>query len=251
MKDSETAHHILAKSVAKGDYAHRADRMLQAREDSIHSVYALAEKSGIPLVDIESIKLNPEVIKLIDEQLLTKHQVLPLFQRSNCLFIAISDPTKQSALDEIKSHTNMQTEAILVEADKLESFIKRAISASDINMHDLGDDIVDDRVPENNNFSANELAELSEDNEFSHYLETFSQEENLSTEDEEESTKEQLSPEEEFSHYLDELSGNEEFSPENETVFLDEKSQADDSIQEKSPQPPEIISKQSIEFNNI
>ncbi len=86
---------------------------------------AIAEEFDLPVVDIESIDLNPDTLKRIDEKLTRKHQALPIFERGNCLFIAMSDPTNQPALDEIKLHTKMDTEAVVVEEDKLAKVIER------------------------------------------------------------------------------------------------------------------------------
>lgn len=67
---------------------------------------ALSEEFGIPLIDLEYIELDPELIKLIDEKLLEKHKALPIFKRGNRLFVAVSDPTNLDALKEIQFHTN-------------------------------------------------------------------------------------------------------------------------------------------------
>ncbi|OQW90411.1 MAG: type IV-A pilus assembly ATPase PilB, partial [Thiotrichaceae bacterium IS1] len=95
---------------------------------------AIAEELSVPVVDIDSIVLNPETLKKIDDKLIRKHQVLPIFERGNCLFIAISDPTNQSTLDEIKFHTKMDIEAVVVEADKLAKVIERALEVFDTSM---------------------------------------------------------------------------------------------------------------------
>jgi len=100
---------------------------------------AASEEFGVPLVDIDSIELNPDTIKLIDEKLLKKHSSLPVFQRGNRLFVAVSDPTNLIALDEIKFHTRMHTEAILVEENKLTKIIERALEVYDTSISDLGD----------------------------------------------------------------------------------------------------------------
>jgi len=84
--------------------------------------------SSIPVVDIESIELNPELIKLFDQEFLEQHQVLPLFMRGECLFVAISDPTNSQLIDDIKAHTNKSIEIILAENDKLIAAIKLAIT---------------------------------------------------------------------------------------------------------------------------
>jgi type IV pilus assembly protein PilB len=104
---------------------------------------AAAEEFGVPLVDIESVNLNLETIKLIDQKLLEKHHALPIFSRGKRLFVAISDPTNIHALDEIKFHTKMHTEAILAEEDKLEKAIERALEVFDTSMKGLNEEIGD------------------------------------------------------------------------------------------------------------
>jgi len=61
-------------------------------------------------------------------------------KRGNRLFVAVSDPTNFQALDEIKFHTRLNTETILVEEDKLSNIIETALEAADTSMSDLLDD---------------------------------------------------------------------------------------------------------------
>ncbi len=104
-----------------------------------------AEEFGIPLLDIDSIDIDAEVTKLVDEKLIRQHHALPLFKRGNRLFVAVSDPTNLQALDEIKFHVGVSTEAILVEEGKLRSTIERAMAGADTSLADLsGDGDLDD-----------------------------------------------------------------------------------------------------------
>ncbi|MES9968096.1 MAG: type IV-A pilus assembly ATPase PilB, partial [Sedimenticola sp.] len=71
-------------------------------------------------------------------KLIRKHHVLPLFKRGNRLFLGVSDPTLQG-LDEIKFHTGLTTEAVVVEEHKLVTAIDKAMSAGEQAMSDLLD----------------------------------------------------------------------------------------------------------------
>jgi len=104
---------------------------------------AAAHEFGVPLLDIGAIELDPEVVRLVDEKLVRQHHGLPLFKRGNRLFIAVSDPTNLIALDEIKFHAGMNTEAVLVEEDKLNIVIEKAMSDSDTTLQDLDGDLDD------------------------------------------------------------------------------------------------------------
>lgn len=97
-----------------------------------------SEEFGSPVFDLQS--LNKEAIpqKLVDEKLIRKHQTLPIARRGNRLFLAVADPTDLHALDEIKFNTGINTEAILVEVDKLKVAIEKYLSAQE---EPLGDSL--------------------------------------------------------------------------------------------------------------
>jgi type IV pilus assembly protein PilB len=113
-----------------------ANRLGDARQIAI----AAAHEFGVPLLDLDAVDLDLDVVKLVDEKLLLKHRILPILQRGKRLFIAVCDPTNLQALDEIKFQTTLRIEAIVVEQDKLEQRVARAIEAVDTTMSDLGDD---------------------------------------------------------------------------------------------------------------
>ena len=100
---------------------------------------ANAVEFGMPLFDAAALDLNQAATKLVSEELINKHQALPLFKRGNRLFVGISDPTNTRALDEIKFAANLTVEPILVDEDKLRKTIDLALSASD-SMGDAMDD---------------------------------------------------------------------------------------------------------------
>ena len=113
-----------------------ANRLGDARQIAI----AAAHEFGVPLLDLDAVDLDLDVVKLVDEKLLLKHRILPILQRGKRLFIAVCDPTNLQALDEIKFQTTLRIEAIVVEQDKLEARVARAIEAVDTSMSNLGDD---------------------------------------------------------------------------------------------------------------
>lgn len=103
-----------------------------------------SEEFGVPLVDIDVINIEPDVAKLVNEKLIRQHKTMPLFKRGNRLFVAISDPTNLQALDEIKFHVGMTTEAILACDDRLSVFIEKHLAENDTSLSDLGDSDLDD-----------------------------------------------------------------------------------------------------------
>ena len=85
---------------------------------------------GVPMLDLNAVELDPDTVKLVSEKLMRQHRVLPLFKRGKRLYVGIGDPTDLPALDAIKFATNLATEAIVVEGDKLLKSIDAAQSAA-------------------------------------------------------------------------------------------------------------------------
>lgn len=104
---------------------------------------AASQEFGIPLLDIENIEIDNDIIKLVKEDLIRKHHTLPLFKRGKLLYLAVSDPVNLLALDEIKFAVGLNTEAILVEEDKLIKAIEESLSASDDVFGDMEEDELD------------------------------------------------------------------------------------------------------------
>lgn len=102
-----------------------------------------AKEFGVPLLDISAIDIDPEITKLVKENLIKKHHALPIFQRGKRMFIAVSDPTNLMALDEIKFAIGMGTEAVLVEEDKLQKAIDKALEAADTSFEMDDEDLED------------------------------------------------------------------------------------------------------------
>jgi len=100
--------------------------------------YASAE-FGVPFFDLSAVDKSSLPSNLVSEKLIRQHHALPLFKRGNRLFVALSDPTNFQALDDIKFHTRLSTETILVEEDKLITAIDSFLDAADTSMTDLLD----------------------------------------------------------------------------------------------------------------
>jgi len=101
---------------------------------------AASQEFGVPLLDINALELDPDITKLIKEDLIKKHHSLPIFKRGKRLNVAVSDPTNLQALDEIKFAVGMGTDAILVEEDKLAKAIDKALEAAEDGLGNMEDD---------------------------------------------------------------------------------------------------------------
>ena len=104
---------------------------------------AASHEFGVPLLDLDAIDVEIDVIRAVDQTLITKHRVLPLVRRGQRIFLGISDPTNLQAIDDIKFQTSLRIDPVVVEQDKLEDRITKAIEAVDTSMSSLEDDDFD------------------------------------------------------------------------------------------------------------
>jgi type IV pilus assembly protein PilB len=94
---------------------------------------------GMPVFDPASVDPAQSAIRLVKDDLVQKHGVLPLFKRGGRLYVGLSDPTNTHALDEIKFHTNLVVEPILIAADQIQRTLEQWQSAGDSLDSALGD----------------------------------------------------------------------------------------------------------------
>ncbi|NEX19318.1 type IV-A pilus assembly ATPase PilB [Thiorhodococcus mannitoliphagus] len=136
-----TAYEAAAKS-GEGFVQHLVKEKLL---DSRHIALAASHEFGVPLLDLGAFDLSSLPISLIDERLIRKHRALPLLKRGNRLFLALSDPTNDHALEEIRFNTGLSTDAILVEEDRLSLALQNALEANDTTaMSDFADADLED-----------------------------------------------------------------------------------------------------------
>ena len=116
-----------------------AEELAEARAVAV----AASHEFGVPLLDLEAVDIDLDVIRAVDQKLITKHRVLPLVKRGKRLFLGIADPTNLQAIDDIKFATTLSIDPVVVEQDKLEERIGKAIEAVDTSMGGLEDDDFD------------------------------------------------------------------------------------------------------------
>jgi type IV pilus assembly protein PilB len=107
--------------------------MASARDIAV----AAAQEFGMPLLDLDSVAVDIDIVRLVNEKLLAKHRVLPLVKRGKRLHVGVSDPTILHAVDEIKFQTGLSIEAVVVEDDKLQRAVQKAIEQVDTQMPSL------------------------------------------------------------------------------------------------------------------
>ncbi len=115
-----------------------ASKKLSSREIALFAAHTF----GVPLLDLSSVDAEQLPTTLIDYKLVASRRVLPLQKRGNRLFVAMSDPTNDQLLSELKFATGSTLEPVVVEEDKLAILIKRFGESSAKSLDQMmGDDI--------------------------------------------------------------------------------------------------------------
>jgi type IV pilus assembly protein PilB len=104
---------------------------------------AASHEFGVPLLDLDAIEIDLDVVRSVDQKLINRHRVLPLVKRGKRLYLGIADPTNLQAIDDIKFQTALSIDPVVVEQDKLEERIVRAIEAVDTTMESLDNEDFD------------------------------------------------------------------------------------------------------------
>lgn len=137
---------LKAQDKAKGKKTSLYTQLLkESRIDSARLAGAASSEFGVPLLDLDAMDVEQAPVQLINEKLMRKLLVLPLHRRGTKLFVAVTDPTDTRVIDEVKFHTGMGIEPILVDPKKLEGAIDKAMDQHDTSFSDLdGDEGLDD-----------------------------------------------------------------------------------------------------------
>jgi type IV pilus assembly protein PilB len=132
-----------AIAATKGKGSLVAYLVSNGRGDSRQIAVAAAHEFGVPLLDLDAVEVDLDVVKLVSEKLLSRHRVLPIMQRGKRLYVGVSDPTNLQTLDDIGFQTSLRVEPIVVEQDKLELKVSKAIEAVDTSMSSFEEDDFD------------------------------------------------------------------------------------------------------------
>ncbi len=125
-----------------------------------------AQSFGVSMMDLDCIEVDSIPASLVNEKLIKRHCMVPLYSHSNNLYLATDDPSKQASLKEIQFHTGLNTHAIVVETDKLMLLIEQLLTAKESQgLSEYVDDNTDLEGFEisNEEEQENEIATVSDD----------------------------------------------------------------------------------------
>ena len=93
-------------------------------------VRVLSKQYGIPSVDLASFEIDPEVVKLVPEDLVQKYRIMPINRVGSTLIVAVEDPANMFAVDDVKFLTGYNVEMVLAAPSAIKETIDRYYDSS-------------------------------------------------------------------------------------------------------------------------
>ncbi|MDR0788089.1 MAG: type IV-A pilus assembly ATPase PilB [Gemmatimonadota bacterium] len=97
----------------------------------------LARRHRVPIVDVETMALDPEVLRMIPAEVALRHQVVPLRRSGRVLTVAVGDPGDRNTLQELFLATNCDVEPVVAGELGLRRVVEREYGVADENIRDL------------------------------------------------------------------------------------------------------------------
>jgi len=113
---------------------------------------AIAKQFGLKYVDLDDVTIPPDAVKIIPEDLIKRHNILPLGVNDGRLRLIISDPMDLDMMDSVRLRLNKELECHVANPKKIREYIENS----------LADKVVapeDDRLKHSIDATAAELAE--------------------------------------------------------------------------------------------
>lgn len=98
---------------------------------------ALARQHQIPAVDLERVRLDPKLLKLIPADVALRHQVIPVRRVGGRLTVAMADPGAIGVIDDLKFITRYDIEPVIAGEFTLRRIVEREYDSADERITDL------------------------------------------------------------------------------------------------------------------
>jgi len=83
------------------------------------------DQLGIPVMDLTTYALEPDVVRLVPERVARQYHVVPLFKIGNTITVAMADPLDFVALDEVKQSTGLQVDVVVSSGAQIREAVER------------------------------------------------------------------------------------------------------------------------------
>ena len=84
----------------------------------------VARQYGVPVIDLDAFEFDPEVLRLVPEEVARKHGVIPVNRAGSTLIVAMADPSNVFALDDIKFLTGYNVQPVVTSEESISRFLE-------------------------------------------------------------------------------------------------------------------------------
>ena len=112
---------------------------------------AIAKQFSLKYVNLDQVSVSPDAMRLIPEDIIKRHNVLPLSMNNGRLRLIISDPLDLDVMDAIRFRLNTELDCCVANPSKIRSYIENSL--------DRAKEVQDDRLKHSIDATAAELAE--------------------------------------------------------------------------------------------
>lgn len=106
----------------------------------------LSRQYRVPAVDLDKVKIDDKIIRLIDAELAYKHLVLPLRKVGRTLTVAMVNPTESGAIDDLRFKTRFDIDPVIVGEFTLRKHLETYYGMSQAEMSDFLGDFMEDEL---------------------------------------------------------------------------------------------------------
>jgi type IV pilus assembly protein PilB len=129
---------LVAEGLVTADQLQRALSAQKGTRDKLGSILVrmgflteekllsfLSRQYNVPSITLSQLDIEPDVLKLVPNQLAERLQVLPIKRTANILTLAMADPTNVLALDDVAFFTNLQIQPVVASEGAIRQAIER------------------------------------------------------------------------------------------------------------------------------
>jgi type IV pilus assembly protein PilB len=106
----------------------------------------IARQHRMPAVDLARFEVDQRILKLVPNDLATKHGILPLKRDGRTLTVAMADPSNIAVIDDLKFITRYDIFPVLAGEFTLRNAVEKHYEGSDVQMAALLEDIAADAL---------------------------------------------------------------------------------------------------------
>jgi type IV pilus assembly protein PilB len=88
-------------------------------------IWMISEQADIPFIEVKPEILDSQLINTFPENILYKHNILPLYETEDKIYIAMGDPTDTEAIQEVKKHTTKEVVTSGTDPQKIEQLLNK------------------------------------------------------------------------------------------------------------------------------